>query len=350
MTNYPELTRSREDMLLQTELYKPTSFWDKASQLITADIEKNGIEQFRSLPTALDYFVPTYGVPGNSFTKNMVVELMDLLKNKFPSGAKPQRALDDFLIGQMSALSDYRVLIAADDNGKFPHLHTFSESNFGNPIEQFEFDGRKFSRSSLNYLLGLAMLKKHLNGDVPKVVLEVGGGFGTLGEILSGSGVQDLRYIDIDIPPTSFVAQSYLTDVLGDTNVATYEQTRGLKSIDINSLPSASVFCSWQIEKLQGKVDLFVNFISFQEMEPHIVKNYLDQVTRLNAKWILLRNMREGKQVRKDKHSVGVETPIRSDDYKAILSEYELVDRNVIPFGYRTVDNFHSELLILKHK
>jgi putative sugar O-methyltransferase len=350
MNNYPELTRSREDMLLQTELYKPTSFWDKASQLITADIEKNGIEQFRSLPTALDYFVPTYGVPGNSFTKNMVVELMDLLKNKFPSGAKPQRALDDFLIGQMSALSDYRVLIAADDNGKFPHLHTFSESNFGNPIEQFEFDGRKFSRSSLNYLLGLAMLKKHLNGDVPKVVLEVGGGFGTLGEILSGSGVKDLRYIDIDIPPTSFVAQSYLTDVLGDTNVATYEQTRGLKSIDINSLPSASVFCSWQIEKLQGKVDLFVNFISFQEMEPHIVKNYLDQVTRLNAKWILLRNMREGKQVRKDKHSVGVETPIRSDDYKAILSEYELVDRNVIPFGYRTVDNFHSELLILKHK
>jgi putative sugar O-methyltransferase len=350
MNNYPELTRSREDMLLQTELYKPTSFWDKASQLITADIEKNGIEQFRSLPTALDYFVPTYGVPGNSFTKNMVVELMDLLKNKFPSGAKPQRALDDFLIGQMSALSDYRVLIAADDNGKFPHLHTFSESNFGNPIEQFEFDGRKFSRSSLNYLLGLAMLKKHLNGDVPKVVLEVGGGFGTLGEILSGSGVQDLRYIDIDIPPTSFVAQSYLTDVLGDTNVATYEQTRGLKSIDINSLPSASVFCSWQIEKLQGKVDLFVNFISFQEMEPHIVKNYLDQVTRLNAKWILLRNMREGKQVRKDKHSVGVETPIRSDDYKAILSEYELVDRNVIPFGYRTIDNFHSELLILKHK
>ena len=350
MTNYPELTRSREDMLLQTELYKPTSFWDKASQLITADIEKNGIEQFRSLPTALDYFVPTYGVPGNSFTKNMVVELMDLLKNKFPSGAKPQRALDDFLIGQMSALSDYRVLIAADDNGKFPHLHTFSESNFGNPIEQFEFDSRKFSRSSLNYLLGLAMLKKHLNGDVPKVVLEVGGGFGTLGEILSGSGVQDLRYIDIDIPPTSFVAQSYLTDVLGDTNVATYEQTRGLKSIDINSLPSASVFCSWQIEKLQGKVDLFVNFISFQEMEPHIVKNYLDQVTRLNAKWILLRNMREGKQVRKDKHSVGVETPIQSDDYKAILSEYELVDRNVVPFGYRTVDNFHSELLILKHK
>ena len=97
-------------------------------------------------------------------------------------------------------------------------------------------------------------------------------------------------------------------------------------------------------------MDLFVNFISFQEMEPHIVKNYLDQVTRLNAKWILLRNMREGKQVRKDKHSVGVETPMRSDDYKAILSEYELVDRNVVPFGYRTVDNFHSELLILKHK
>jgi putative sugar O-methyltransferase len=350
MINYQELKLAFADMHAQQELYKPTSFWSKASQLIADEIEKNGVEKFRSLNSTLNYFVPTYGLPGNSFTKEMSEALQKKLKDEYSNHLKPQLALQQFLTGEMAALSDYRAFVAADTKKHLPHLHTFSESTFGNPVEQFEFEGKKFSRSALNYLLGLALLKKHLNGYFPKTVLEIGGGFGTLGEILSKSGIDQLKYIDIDIPPTSFVAQHYLSNLLGESNVATYSKTKELSSIEIDSLPSASVLCSWQIEKLRGQVDLFVNFISFQEMEPAVVKNYLSQVTRLNTKWILLRNMREGKNKRTDNHSVGVETPILSEDYTSMLNEYELVDRNVIPFGYKTVDNFHSELLLFKRK
>ncbi|MDO9185581.1 MAG: putative sugar O-methyltransferase [Bacteroidia bacterium] len=350
MNTYPELTRSREDMLSQNELYKPSRFWDEASQQIVKELTTFGIDRFRSLPTTLGYFVPTYGFPGNCFSQEMIEGINSRFKNEFPLEKKPQISIEQFLTGKMSAISDYRVLVAADNQSNLPYLHTFSESSFGEPIEQFEFEGRKYSRSSLNYLLGLAMLKKHLNGSVPKTVLEIGGGFGTLGEILSSSGIEELRYIDIDIPPTSYVAQVYLSNVLGKNNVATYEQTREKTLINIDSLPQASVFCSWQIEKLVGKVDLFVNFISFQEMEPHIVKNYLEHVARLETKWVLLRNMKEGKNKRKDKDSAGVETPILGDDYKTMLTDYELVDRNVIPFGYRTVDDFNSELLLFRRK
>jgi hypothetical protein len=119
----------------------------------------------------------------------------------------------------------------------------------------------------------------------------------------------------------------------------------------IEELPPASVLCAWQIEIVRGRVDLFVNFISFQEMEPPIVQNYLAHVSRLNARWVLLRNLREGKQKRgHPDHWVGVETPILGDDYLDMLPEYELVERNVHPFGYRTVDGFHSELLLLRRK
>jgi len=95
-------------------------------------------------------------------------------------------------------------------------------------------------------------------------------------------------------------------------------------------------------------VDLFVNFISFQEMEPQIVKNYLGHVSRLGTRWVLLRNIREGQVVWKDGSSFGVD--IQSDDYLAMLPGYELVERNVLPFGYRTVDGYHSELLLLRCK
>jgi putative sugar O-methyltransferase len=349
VNSYEELNRAREDMLAQSELYRPSVFWDEASSRIAQELETYGIDQFRSMPTSLGFFVPTYGVPSSGFSKEQTDSLLDWFRGKFARDKKPHLALEQFLSGHMSALADYRVLLAADDSRKVPHLHAFSESLVGEPVEHFEFDGRLFSRSSLNYLLGLAFLKKHLDGDVPRTVLEIGGGFGTLGEVLSSAGIDGMRYIDIDIPPTSFVAQHYLSKVLGNEHVTTYAQCADRRSIEISSLPQASVLCSWQIERLQGRVDLFVNFISFQEMEPHIVRNYLQHVRRLGTCWILLRNLREGKQLRKS-GGLGVEQPVLGDDYIAMLPEYVLVDRNVFPFGYRTVDGFHSELLLLRRK
>jgi putative sugar O-methyltransferase len=349
MYDYPELTSAREDMLTQKEHYQPSKFWYEASSRIVDEISKYGVDNFRNIPTALDFFVPTYGSPGGGFSQEQVDALLKYFSNMWPNERKPQLALEKFTSGQLSALSDYRVLKASDDCNKLPYLHQFSESKVGNPVEQFELDGHMFSRSSLNYLLGLAMLKKHLSQEVPKTVLEIGGGFGTLGEIWGNSGIPEFRYIDVDIPPTSFIAQHYLSNIFGDSNLFTYAQSSKLNSIAIHELPKFSVLCSWQIEKLVGQIDLFVNFISFQEMEPHIVQNYLNHVSRLGAKWILLRNMKEGKNISKG-NEVGVQIPILSDDYLSMLPNYELVERNIVPFGYMTVDGFNSELLLLKLK
>ena len=52
------------------------------------------------------------------------------------------------------------------------------------------------------------------------------------------------------------------------------------------------------MEDLEGDIDLFVNFISFQEMEPDIVINYVKR-SQVYPKYILLRNLREGKQKKK---------------------------------------------------
>lgn len=348
---YPELTLAREDMQAQNDLYRPTVFWDAASTRIVDEINQHGIDKFRALSNPLGFFVPTYGTPGNAFSPAQIEGLTSTLQRAHPDAKKAHLGLDQFLTGYAAALADYRVLLAADDPGKLPALHRFSESTAGQPVEQFEFDDRRFSRSSLNYLLGLAMLKKHLGpNDVPKTVLEIGGGFGTLGEILASAGIDGYRYVDVDIPPTSYIAEHYLRQAVGSDQVTGYSQTRDKNELRIQDLTPLSVLCAWQIEKLQGQVDLFLNFISFQEMEPHIVQNYLNHVARLGTRWILLRNMREGKQKRGADHLAGVDTPILGEDYLSMLPGYELVERNVHPFGYRTVDGFHSELLLLRKK
>ena len=84
-------------------------------------------------------------------------------------------------------------------------------------------------------------------------------------------------------------------------------------------------------------------------MEPEIVKNYVKKIEKLQPKYVLLRNLKEGKQIHKE-GQLGVKTPILSEDYIKFFESYVLLERNIIPFGYITPDNFHSELLILKKK
>jgi putative sugar O-methyltransferase len=348
---YEELTLAREEMMKQDELYQPSLFWDAASAAIVEQLETQGVEQFRSLSKPLSYFVPTYGEPGNSLGKGAAADLLAHYAGARPDAGKGAQTLSHLLSGEAAALADYRVLLAADDTSRKPFLHRFSECSFGNPVEQFEFEGRRFSRSSLNYLLGLAFLKKHLpDADEIRTVLEVGGGFGTLGEVLAAADVEGMRYVDLDIPPTSFVAEQYLRAALGGEQVKGFAEAREQEMIELDTLPLASVLCAWQVERLQGAVDLFVNFISFQEMEPAIVQNYLHHVARLKTRYVLLRNLREGKQLKKPGALSGVETPILGGDYDVFLPDYELVATNVWPFGYQTIDGFHSELRLYRRR
>ena len=333
----------------QKPIYQPTAFWAAACEKISKELVDEGIENFRRNTTALSYFVPNFGAPASGLSREQVEKLTQMLAASYPNETKSQQTLNHYLSGKQAALADYRVLLASDNLKQFPYLHSFSESDCGQPIEQFEFDGKKYSRSSLNYLLGLSFLKRQLGEDVPKSVLEIGGGFGTLGEIWAQSGIDGWKYIDIDIPPTQFVADYYLKAVLGSSFVTGFDEVVEDQAIDIQNLKPASVLCSWQIEQLVGNIDLFVNFISFQEMEPEVVANYLHHVDRLNCRWVLLRNMREGKQLKRQGHA-GVEVPITSDDYLNMLRNYRLVERNVHPFGFETVDGFHSELQLFKRK
>jgi len=204
----------------------------------------------------------------------------------------------------------------------------------------------------LNYLLGLSFLKQHIESPKIKTVMEIGGGFGTLGEILLGDERHDYFYINADIPPVSFVSSYYLKELFGD-EVATYSDLKERELLDIDSLKQeykALNIASWQVPKLRGKIDLFVNFISFQEMEPEVVQNYANYIIKLNPQYILLRNIEEGKK-RKDENTIyGVDEPILGSSYDNFFSNYKLLATDGSIFGFRTEDNFHSQLRLYIRK
>ena len=334
-----------QDMESQSALYKPTNFWKDASLAISKEFIQNDMKGFRSFSTCMGMFAPTYAFPLYLKNKTLFTNVKKTLKVS-TQDKKSNIKLDMLIRGEAQAFSDYRVLNASNKDFQ-PYTDKVSESNIGNPPEQFTFEERTFSRSFLNYLLGLNFLKKHVDTTSIKTVLEIGGGFGTLGEILLSDKRNNCFYINVDIPPVVFASSYYLKELFGEKNIGDYSKLREEKVLSIEKLKQeykALDLCSWQLPKLEGTIDLFVNFISFQEMEPDIVQNYCNHISRLAPKYILLRNIQEGKKQLDVDYINGVKEPIIGDRYDTFFPEYQLIQTDASIFGLKMEDGFHSQL------
>lgn len=338
-----------EDMRHADPLYCPTDFWVMGGERIMADIHANGLSQFRSHKSANGFFVPLYSRPYYQAHRDLIDPIVSWL-DKLPY-RKAGTDIVRLLTGHSNAFSDYRVFRAGDTEG-LPSLADISESEIGTPVEQFVFEGNRYSCSFLNYLRGLVFLKRTVQPKKLTRVLEIGGGFGTLGEIMLKSEPNTV-YVDVDLPPVAAVATYYLKEVFGDQAVLGYDETRDCEDINLEQLPAscrAVVLCPWQLPRLRGRFDLFANFISFQEMEPEVVQNYIGFVQQLAPSSVLLRNLREGKRKKSSPDEVGVNNPILLDEMVSWFDQYREAARDTVSFGELKIDDFHSEIVCLARK
>lgn len=314
------------------ELYKPTNFWQTGLEQVVADLREHGFTEFRRHPSATFFYAPRYGPVARP-----AVAISRLAGLAGANGKLLKDRLDQVPV----ARGHHACVRALDLPDAAPRIADMSEATVGAPTEQLSFDGRRHSRSSLNYLRGLVMLKRAVPDLKIDTVLEIGGGYGTLGEILVPQN-PGLRYIDVDIPPVAAVATYYLQQVLGAGDVLDYGATRDLEKIEIDQITQrAAVLCSWQLPKLVGSVDLFANFISFQEMEPDVVANYARLVSGLGARYLLLRNSPVGKP--------NVREPMLREPYLQAFPDYELVASDCGLYGQDSEGTL-SEVMVFARK
>jgi len=335
------------DMENAPQRYKPTRFWAGCVPHILDDIAKHGVTSFRSHQSGLNYYVPSYAQTNYMAAREEYDRELDRLAEANLELAELWRRQ---ITGAAEAEMDYHIFVAAETD-KPPELLGVSQSDFGAPSEFFQFHGKVFGAAFLRYLKCLVFLKKHTPSHRIRRVLEIGGGYGVLGEILLKSPSRPYFYVNVDIPPVAYVATEYLRGVFGKEAVADYLVTRDLETIDPVALQQqgyrAVVLCPWQLERLQGPFELFVNSASFQEMEPEVVANYASHVTRLVNGYLLLKNSRHGKQLAEHEGAIGVEKPTTHAHYLDFFSEFELVARDVATFGLAH-GGFASEVLVFK--
>jgi putative sugar O-methyltransferase len=248
------------------------------------------------------------------------------------------------------AQEHYDIFISLDNDTKEPHLQEFSESDIGKPLAAFQFNGRNYTSTSLSYLRGLVFLKKVVDASQIHRVMEIGGGYGALGEILL-KVKPDYFYINVDLPPLAAVSTYYLQTLFGKEAILDYSQSAKMKSIDIEQIQKeyrGVVLCPWQLPNLKGTVELSVNFISFQEMEPDIVKNYANYIDLLTTHYVLLRNSRYGKPIAEEGR-LGVTQQTTREHYLEFFSPFQLKGINSNLFGYQKF-GFESEVMIFQKK
>ena len=81
--------------------------------------------------------------------------------------------------------------------------------------------------------------------------------------------------------PNIYIGTQYLKFFF-KKSVYDYLSTRNIKKIEVKG-NKREIFpiCPWQIKQVNSKVDLFVNFASFQEMDEKIVYNYLSKLKNI---------------------------------------------------------------------
>ena len=279
--------RSLDEIDGADPLYRPTNFWQPGLRQLLTELEQLGLERFKSWPAATFWFYPTYGANVRPETVTAAID------RAIEAQPDVNRAwLLEALTGGAEARRDLEVVRLTWDQRRWPFkVMAHGESRIGEPPQRFRLAGdrRGWTKPYLNYLLCLAALSRHVHRP-PRSVLEIGGGYGVLGEILMRRS-PEVRYVDLDIPPLMTVASYYLTELFEDRVDVYDDHWSGRVGPD-----RSAVLPSWRIDDVDGPFDVFLNSFSFQEMEPHVVANYVAKVVEKDVSYVVSLNSRKGKR------------------------------------------------------
>lgn len=310
-------------------IYRPTSFWGPGTRQLSAELQARGLESFKSWPGASTWFYPVYGA---GWTNARIAAMHRFAKTIEPSSSETW--LTSALNGSREARRDFDAARLFWDQDRWPYdLNGYGESRVGKPPQRYRMTGTDevgWGKPYLNYLLSLAALSRHVQGP-PRSFLEIGGGFGTLGEIVLQRD-PEARYVNLDIPPLLTVAAYYLTALFGAERVVTPERAP-VGPIEANF---SACLPNWRLPDVEGPFDAFVNTYSFQEMEPDVVDRYVAGVSAARARYVVSVNSILGKPKAVAGREGGVVEPVTSE---AIIGMFQRQ-------GYALLNTYRDPLII----
>jgi putative sugar O-methyltransferase len=190
------------------------------------------------------------------------------------------------------------------------YLDRLEEPREGNPIV-VEMDGRQVSSDLVNSVLEYYSIGEATDVSMCRRALEIGGGYGRSAYCILKLN-PDIQYTFVDVPPALFLAQRYLSSVLGSKNVFRVRHFDEFNDVREDIERSSIVFLlPEQLRLLPERwFDLTINISSFGEMQKQMINQYFDEIERLTRgvfytkQWKISKNPFDGLEVREEDYPV----------------------------------------------
>ena len=266
------------------EIYKPTPYWQRYCTRITARIKKVGLSKFRSDYVLTKGYITSgvYELSTWVLSEGSLLDVVRKVIKKIPIIGTLinhyENRIYDHLGRSERFFENYYDSLIFFSKKDYSHI---TDCMFADPVK---LPQRKNITTPLIYAINyISLIEEYEDLANVKSIVEIGGGYGALCEVIMKSTNVEHYYL-FDISPMVYVSTQYLKQAFPD-EVADYSDfQRGIKK-KINVLPS------WCYDMVSEKFDLFINTASFQEMEKNVIENYFD---KLNAKSIFLLSLKQG--------------------------------------------------------
>lgn len=305
-------------------IYRATRYWEAYEASIAREVAKLDVEQIDS---GLYPYLATFGfgtAPYRRRSKSLhagagalgrVVDAAHRLIGERRLKSLPY----GMTLADLHALALERAELAARCTGACPPTEVQAPA-FGDPQDRFDAGGRFYSVSYITYYLRYCFVHGNVGLRGDEVIAEIGSGSCKQAAVLC-QALPRATILCFDLPLQLFLGYEYLRGFLADRIV---DMRQTLEWTDLSALQPGRIhfFGNWQAPILRERpLDLFWNAASFGEMEPHVVRHYLEQVAD-RAAWIYLMQARHGKQ--SGRRRGGVQTPQTFEDYRGYLPSHEL--------------------------
>lgn len=130
-----------------------------------------------------------------------------------------------------------------------------------------------------------------LEGIDRPVVAEIGGGFGGFAYHLLRRNPKAI-YVDFDLPENGLIASYYLSMAYPERRILYYDTPDIRLDRELLSQYDAVMMPNFMLPRMTaGSADLFINTISFSEMEIPTVQEYIAQIDRISRKYFYQENL-----------------------------------------------------------
>lgn len=319
-------------------LYQPGNYWQVYAQTFLPELRLKGLKNFRSRRFSI---MGSFGATDLSLYNITVLPqvLKKMQKTRFiwryvpciinllEGLLSPFRKIFELQFNSSTIAEYFYALVERKLEQKGWRIENFSMSLIGAPEERISIEGKMWSRSHLEMLniFSDALLRSKFSQE--GVFVEIGPGIGRNAEFFAAA-YPNATIILFDIVPQLYVLNQYLKKRFLDRFIP-YEESIKLDPNGKTYEGKIVLLPTWFLPKWSSlKIDYFWNSASFQEMEPHIVVNYLTLIKQMQPEWIYINALPKGNYWGEWKPGQGgTKEPVSAAYYdKTLKDQYSLKD------------------------